>query len=94
MNLIINLSTFDYNINSKHSNIIWSIVYRLPTMVLNEFNDKYKNKSLHNLSKETVTLLFPGDFNRLLKTWKSYPYQMMFFTFSHPSWFNVYPTTS
>ena len=54
-------------------------------MVLNEFNDKYKNKSLHNLSKETVTLLFPEDFNRLLKTWKSYPYQMWFFTFSHPS---------
>lgn len=42
-------------------------------MVLDEFNDKYKNKSLHNLSKETVTLLFPGDFKRLLKTWKSYP---------------------
>ena len=42
-------------------------------MGLNGFNYKYKNKSLYNLSKETMTVLFPGDFTRLLKTWKPYP---------------------
>lgn len=41
-------------------------------MGLNGFNDRYKNISLYNLSKETMTVLFPRHFNRLLKTRKPY----------------------
>ena len=41
-------------------------------MGLNVFNDRYKNISLYNLSKETMTFLFPRHFNRLLKTRKPY----------------------
>ena len=37
-------------INKKKSNIILGVIYRHPTMDLNEFNDKCVNKLLDNIS--------------------------------------------
>ena len=45
-------STFIEIINPRKSNIIFGVVYRDPTMDLNEFSNKCVNKSLDNITKE------------------------------------------
>ena len=42
-------------INPKKSNLILGVVYRHPTMDLNEFNGKYVNKLLDKISNENKT---------------------------------------
>ena len=44
-------SIFVEIINQKKSKIILGVVYRHPTMDLNEFNDKYVNKLLDNIAR-------------------------------------------
>ena len=56
-------STFTKIINPKKSNIILSVVYQHPAMDLNEFNDKYVNKLLDNITKENKTTFLLGVFN-------------------------------
>ena len=56
-------SIFVEIINQKKSKIILGVVYRHPTMDLNEFNDKYVNKLLDNITKENKTTFLLGDFN-------------------------------
>ena len=53
-------STFVEIINPKKSNIILGVIYRHPTMDLNEFNDKYVNKLLDNIAKENKTIFYSG----------------------------------
>ena len=53
-------STFVEIINPKKSNIILGVIYRHPTMDLNEFNDKYVNKLLNNIAKEYKTIFYSG----------------------------------
>ena len=61
-------STFIEIINPKKSNIILRVVYRHPTMDLNEFNDNYyANKLLDNMTRGNKTTFLLGDFNRLIK---------------------------
>ena len=54
------------------SNIILGIVYRHPTMDINEFNDKYVNKLLDNITKENKTTFLLGDFNIDLLKYESH----------------------
>ena len=53
-------STFTEIINPKKSNIIPGIVYRQPTMDLNEFNDKYVDKTTFLLGDCNIDLLKYG----------------------------------
>ena len=57
-------STFIEIINPKKSNIILGVVYRHPTMDLNEFNDKYVNKLLDKITNENKTIFLLRDFNK------------------------------
>ena len=56
-------STFTETINPRKSNIILGVVYRHPTMDLNEFNDNYVNKLLDNITRENKTTSLLGDFD-------------------------------
>ena len=53
-------STFVEIINPKKSNIILGVIYRHPTMDLNEFSDKYVSKLLDNIAKENKTIFYSG----------------------------------
>ena len=55
-------STLNKIINSKKSNIILCVVHRHPTMDLNEFNYKYVDKLLDNISKEKKTTFITTHF--------------------------------
>ena len=41
--------------------MILGVIYQHPTMDLNEFNDKYVNKLLDNITKENKTTFLLGD---------------------------------
>ena len=59
-------STFIEIINQKVWLIIWltlGIVFRHPKIDLNEFNDKYMNKLLDNITKKNKTIFLLGDLN-------------------------------
>ena len=55
-------STLNKIINSKKPNIILDVVYRHPTIDLNEFNYKYLDKLLDNISKEKKITFITGHF--------------------------------
>ena len=59
-------------INPKKSNIILGVVYRHPTMDLNEFNDKYVNKLLDKITNENKTTFLLRDFNIDLSKYDSH----------------------
>ena len=56
-------SKFIEIVNPRKSNIIVGIIYRHPSMDLNDFNCNYLNKLLENISKEQKSVFLPGDFN-------------------------------
>ena len=62
-------STLIETIKPKKSNIILGVD---PTMDLNEFNDKYVNKLLDNITKENKTTFLLGDFNIDLLKYESH----------------------
>ena len=87
-------STFVEIINPKKSNIILGVIYRHPTMDLNEFNDKYVHKLLDNIAKENKTFLL-GDFNIALLKFDSHTPTIDFsgyLSFSVVSPFILHPT--
>ena len=56
-------STFIETVNPKKSNIIVGVIYRHPSMDLNDFNCNYLNQRLENISKEKKSIFLLGDFN-------------------------------
>ena len=56
-------STFIEIVNPRKSNIIVGIIYRHPSMTLNNFNCNYLNKLLENIPKEQKSVFLLGDFN-------------------------------
>ena len=58
----------DLNICKSHElksifiEIVIDVVYRHPTMDLNEFNDKYVNKLLDNVSKENKGIFYKDSY--------------------------------
>ena len=56
-------STFIEIVNPRKSNIIVDVIYRHPSMDLNDFNCNYLNKLLENVSKEQKSIFLLGDFN-------------------------------
>ena len=56
-------SKFIEIVNPRKSNITVGIIYRHPSMDLNDFNCNYLNKLLENISKEQKSVFLPGDFN-------------------------------
>ena len=56
-------STFIEIVNPKKSNIIVGVIYRHPSMDLNDFNCNYLNQLLENISKEKKSIFLLGDFN-------------------------------
>ena len=56
-------STFTEIVNTRKSNIIVGIIYRHPSMDLNDFNCNYLNKLLENNSKKQKSVFQIGDFN-------------------------------
>ena len=56
-------STFIEIVNPKKSNIVVGVIYRHPSMELNDFNCNYLNKLLENISKEQKSIFQLGDFN-------------------------------
>ena len=50
-------------VNPRKSNIIVGVIYRHPSMDLNDFNCNYLNKLLENISKEQKSVFLLGDFN-------------------------------
>ena len=56
-------STFIEIVNPKKSNIIVGVIYRHPSMDLNDFNCNYLNQMLENISKEKKSIFLLGDFN-------------------------------
>ena len=56
-------STFIEIVNPRKSNIVVGIIYRHPSMDLNDFNCNYLNKLLENISKEQKSVFLLGDFN-------------------------------
>ena len=55
-------STFIEIVNPKKSNIIVGVIYRHPSMDLNDFNCNYLNQLLENISKEKKFIFLLGDF--------------------------------
>ena len=55
-------SIFIEIVNLKKSNVVIDVVYRHPTMDLNEFNDKYVNKLLDNVSKENKGIFYKDSY--------------------------------
>ena len=47
----------------KKLNIVVGVIYRHPSMDLNDFNCNYLNKLLENISKEQKSIFLLGDFN-------------------------------
>ena len=58
-------STFIETVNPRKSNIIVGVIYRHPSMDLNDFRCNYLNKLLVNISKELKSVFLCGDFNAL-----------------------------
>ena len=56
-------STFIEIVNSKKSNIIVGVIYRHPSMDLADFNCKYLNKLLENISKKQKSIFLLGEFH-------------------------------
>ena len=56
-------STFIEIVNPRKSNIIVGVIYRHPSMDLNDFNFNYLDKLLENISKEQTSVFLLGDFN-------------------------------
>ena len=56
-------STFIEIVNPRKSNIIVGVIYRHPSMDLNDFNCNYLSKLLENISKEQKSVFLLGDFN-------------------------------
>ena len=56
-------STFTEIVNPRKSNIIVGVIYRYPSMDLNDFNCNYLNKLLKNITKEQKSVFLLGDFN-------------------------------
>ena len=56
-------STFIKIVNPRKLNIIVGVIYRHPSMDLADFNCKYLNKLLENVSKEQKSIFLLGDFN-------------------------------
>ena len=56
-------STFIEIANPRKSNIIVGVIYRNPSMDLNDSNCNYLNKLFENISKEQKSVFLLGDFN-------------------------------
>ena len=56
-------STFIQIVNPRKPNIVVGVIYRHPSMDLNDFNCNYLNKLLINISKEQKSVFLLGDFN-------------------------------
>ena len=56
-------STFIEIVNPRKSNIIVDVIYRHPSIDLNDFNCSYLNKLLENISKEQKSVFLLGHFN-------------------------------
>ena len=56
-------STFIEIVSPRKSNIIVGIIYRHPSMDLNDFNCSYLNKLFENVSKEQKSVFLLRDFN-------------------------------
>ena len=56
-------STFIETVNLRKSNIIVGVIYRQPSMDLNDFNCNYLNQLIENISKEQKSIFLLGDFN-------------------------------
>ena len=56
-------STFIEIVNPRKSNMIVGVIYRHPSMDLNNFNCNYLNKLLKNISKEQKSIFLLGDFD-------------------------------
>ena len=56
-------STFIEIANPRKSNIIMGVIYRNPSMDLNDSNCNYLNKLFENISKEQKSVFLLGDFN-------------------------------
>ena len=56
-------SSFVEIINPGKQNIIIGCIYRHPNMILNEFNERFLDKLLENLSNENKRVFLMGDFN-------------------------------
>ena len=66
-------STFIEVIDPQKSNIVIGILYRHPSMDLDDFNKNFLNKPLEKVSKEHNSVYLLGDFNANLLNYNDHP---------------------